>query len=78
MQSKGDIPLVVQAQNADIIASLIKLKKEVEASKGVELKLTVAGAAEAHLLAKDLGDANVGVIVTPSRPFPEEWEMKRM
>lgn len=78
MQSKGDIPLVVQAQNADIIASLIKLKKEVEASKSVKLKLTVAGAAEAHLLAKDLGEANVGVIVTPSRPFPETWEMKRM
>ena len=78
MQSKGDIPLVVQAQNADIIASLIKLKKEVEASKGVELKLTVAGAAEAHLLAKDLGEANVGVIVTPSRPFPATWEMRRM
>ncbi|KAF8135494.1 composite domain of metallo-dependent hydrolase [Boletus edulis] len=67
-----------RAQNADIIASLIKLKKEVEASKGVELKLTLAGAAEAHLLAKNLGEANIGVIVTPSRPFPEAWEMTRM
>ncbi|KAG6372339.1 carbohydrate esterase family 9 protein [Boletus reticuloceps] len=76
--AKGEIPLVVQAQNADIIASLIKLKKEVEASKGVELKLTVAGAAEAHLLAKNLGEANIGVIVTPSRPFPEAWEMTRI
>ncbi|KAH0827801.1 hypothetical protein J3R83DRAFT_3426 [Lanmaoa asiatica] len=76
--AKGDIPLVVQAQNADIIASLIKLKKEIEASKSVELKFTVAGAAEAHLLAKNLGEANVGVIVTPSRPFPESWEMTRI
>ncbi|KAF8444526.1 composite domain of metallo-dependent hydrolase [Boletus edulis BED1] len=75
---KGEIPLVVQTQNADIIASLIKLKKEVEASKGVELKLTLAGAAEAHLLAKNLGEANIGVIVTPSRPFPEAWEMTRI
>lgn len=65
-------------ENADIIASLIKLKKEVEASRNVELKLTVAGGAEAHLLAKNLGEAKVGVIVTPSRPFPESWEMKRM
>lgn len=78
MQSKGEIPLVVEAQNADIIASLIKLKKEVVAHKGVDLKLTVTGAAEAHLLAKHLGEANVGVILTPSRPFPESWEMKRM
>ncbi|KAI9569587.1 composite domain of metallo-dependent hydrolase [Boletus coccyginus] len=66
--AKGDIPLVVEAQSADIIASLIKLKKE----------LTVAGAAEAHLLAKNLGEANVGVIVTPSRPFPETWEKQRI
>jgi len=57
---------------------LIKLKKEIEANKTVDLKLTVAGAAEAHLLAKELGEANVGVIVTPSRPFPQSWVMKRM
>lgn len=74
---KGEIPLVVQVQNADIIASLIKLKKEVETRKTVELKLTVAGAAEAHLLAKHLGEAKVGVILTPSRPFPQSWEQRR-
>lgn len=78
MQSKGEIPLVVQAESADIIASLIKLKQEVVASKSVDLKLTITGAAEAHLLAKHLGDANIGVILTPSRPFPQSWEMKRM
>ena len=78
MPWQGEIPLVVQAQNADIIASLIKLKKEVEASKSVNLKLTVAGAAEAHLLAKHLGEANIGVIVTPSRSFPDTWEKMRM
>ncbi|KAF8558348.1 composite domain of metallo-dependent hydrolase [Imleria badia] len=76
--AKGEIPLVIQAQNADIIASLIKLKKEVEVSKCVDLKLTVTGAAEAHLLAKHLGEANVGVILTPSRPFPMTWEMTRI
>jgi hypothetical protein len=75
---KGEIPIVVQAQNADIVASLIKLKKEIEASTNTALRLTVAGAAEAHLLARELGEARVGVIVTPARPFPEAWEMKRM
>ncbi|KAG9316540.1 composite domain of metallo-dependent hydrolase [Chiua virens] len=76
--AKGEIPLVVQVENADIIASLVKLKHEVEAARNVDLKLTVAGAAEAHLLAKELGEANIGVIVTPSRSFPEAWEMKRI
>jgi len=74
----GDIPLVVQTQSADIIASLIKLKQEVEVTNAVDIKLTVAGAAEAHLLAEHLGEANIGVILTPSRAFPETWEMKRI
>ncbi|KIJ18775.1 hypothetical protein PAXINDRAFT_71407 [Paxillus involutus ATCC 200175] len=78
LAAKGEIPIVVQAQNADIVASLIKLKKEIEASTNTALRLTVAGAAEAHLLARELGEARVGVIVTPARPFPEAWEMKRI
>ncbi|KIJ61333.1 hypothetical protein HYDPIDRAFT_42737 [Hydnomerulius pinastri MD-312] len=78
LAAKGQIPLVVQVQNADIIASLIKLKKEVESSTKIPLKLTIAGATEAHLLAKELGEANVGVILTLSRPFPDTWEMKRI
>ncbi|KAG0707315.1 composite domain of metallo-dependent hydrolase [Suillus ampliporus] len=76
--AKGAIPLVVQAQNADIIASLIELKKEVNASTGADIQLTISGATEAHLLAKELGEAGVGVIVTPSRPFPDDWESKRI
>jgi len=76
--AKGEIPLVVQAESADIIASLIKLKQEVVANKSVDLKLTITGAAEAHLLAKHLGEAHIGVILTPSRPFPQSWEMKRI
>jgi hypothetical protein len=70
--------LVVQVQNADIIASLIQLKSEVKARTGTDIQLTIAGAAEAHLLAKELGEAGVGVILTPSRPFPYAWESKRM
>lgn len=76
--AKGAIPLVVQVQNADIIASLIELKKEVKTRTGTDIRLTVAGAAEAHLLAKELGEAGVGVILTPSRPFPDDWESKRI
>jgi hypothetical protein len=61
-----------------IIASSIQLKNEVKAWTGTDIQLTVAGAAEAHLLAKELGEAGVGVILTPSRPFPRKWESKRM
>ena len=54
------------------------LKKQVEDQKGNAIKLTITGASEAHLLAKELASADVGVIVSPSRPFPAMWEDKRM
>lgn len=69
---------MVETQSADIISTLLKLKQEVEEKIGAALKLTVAGGAEAHLLAKELGSAGVGVVVVPSRPFPYTWEHRRM
>ncbi|KAH7911300.1 composite domain of metallo-dependent hydrolase [Hygrophoropsis aurantiaca] len=76
--AKGGIPLVVEVQNADIIASLISLKKEFEQHTGGTLTLTLVGAAEAHLLAKEIGEAGIGVILTPARAFPGDWESKRI
>ncbi|KAJ7512469.1 hypothetical protein B0H11DRAFT_1898948 [Mycena galericulata] len=73
----GKIPLVVEVESADVIASLLVLKKEVEAAKGHTVRLTLAGATEAHLLAKKIGQAGVGVIVK-QRPFPAAWEQKRV
>ncbi|KAJ7636946.1 hypothetical protein FB45DRAFT_1139042 [Roridomyces roridus] len=73
----GIIPLVVNMENADIIASLITLKKEVEAAKGNSIRLTIAGATEAHLLAKEISEAGVGVILQ-QRPIPTFWEKRRI
>lgn len=66
-------------QSADTMASLIHLKQEVEKAHGhgAEIRLTFVGANEAHLLAKEIGRANVGVILSP-RPFPTTWESRRM
>ncbi|KII92269.1 hypothetical protein PLICRDRAFT_37059 [Plicaturopsis crispa FD-325 SS-3] len=76
---EGKTPLVVEVYSADIIASLILLKNEVEAAHGgLPIKLTIAGAAEAHLLAKEIGAADIGVIIAPSRPFPGTWESRRI
>ncbi|KAG6881592.1 hypothetical protein C0993_000830, partial [Termitomyces sp. T159_Od127] len=60
------------------MASLIRLKKEVENSSGYTTKFTFTGANEAHLLAKEIGEAGIGVILTPSRPFPGTWESRRI
>ncbi|KAH7913892.1 carbohydrate esterase family 9 protein [Hygrophoropsis aurantiaca] len=75
---EGTIPLVVEVHSADIIATLIQLKREVEAVKGTRIPLTITGASEAHLLAEELGQAGVGVILNPARPFPANWEDRRI
>ncbi|PBK99152.1 carbohydrate esterase family 9 protein [Armillaria gallica] len=74
----GKIPLVIDVDNTDIMASLILLKSEIERTTGIPLRMTFAGAAEAHLLAAEIGYAGIGVIVVPSRPFPATWELRRI
>lgn len=78
MTRQGVLPLVIEAHSADIIATLILLKREVEREIGSDIKMTISGATEAHLLAKELAQAAVGVIVRPSRPFPYVWEDRRL
>ncbi|KAF8897048.1 hypothetical protein CPB84DRAFT_1781415 [Gymnopilus junonius] len=75
---QGELPLVIQVQSADIMASLINLKKEIEEQSGETLQITFAGANEAHLLAKEIGEAGIGVILNPSRPFPTTWKSRRI
>ncbi|KAG6911111.1 hypothetical protein DXG01_003851 [Tephrocybe rancida] len=76
--AEGSLPLVIEVQSADVMASLIRLKQEVEDDSGNTIKLTFSGANEAHLLAKEIGEAGVGVILAPSRPFPGTWESRRI
>ena len=70
--------MVVGVENADIMATLLELKEEAEKSHRRKIQLTFAGAQEAHLLAKEIGEAGVGVILTSIRPFPHTWESQRM
>jgi hypothetical protein len=73
---QGKIPLVAYAESADVIATLLVLKKEVEAHAGNPMRLTIVAASEAHLLAKEIGEAGVGVIVRQQDSFVN-WEMNR-
>ncbi|KAF8967824.1 carbohydrate esterase family 9 protein [Flammula alnicola] len=74
----GQIPLVVEAHSADVIATLLVLKKEIETESGRNMRFTITGGAEAYLLARQLSEANVGVILSPARPFPHVWEGRRI
>ncbi|KAI5900749.1 uncharacterized protein SCHCODRAFT_02483778 [Schizophyllum commune H4-8] len=75
---RGEIPLVVKAHSADVIATLLDLKKDVEAETGRAFSLTIAGGTEAHLIAPELAASGVGVLVLSPRSFPYDWERKRI
>jgi len=75
---QGKLPLVIQVHSADIMASLINLKKEIETEHGKLIQMTFAGASEAHILAKEIGTAKVGIILNPARPFPGTWKSRRI
>ncbi|EKM81020.1 hypothetical protein AGABI1DRAFT_105866 [Agaricus bisporus var. burnettii JB137-S8] len=76
--SEGEIPLVIAVDSADIMATLIQLKREAESKAQAHLKFTFTGAAESHLLAKEIGNAGIGVVLRPVRPFPYTWKSRRI
>ncbi|KAF8825834.1 hypothetical protein HHX47_DHR6000507 [Lentinula edodes] len=63
--------------SADAITTLISLKQELEAVNENKIHLTIFGATESHLLAKELAEAGVGVVVGPVHPIPDSWEIRR-
>jgi len=69
----GRYPARYPCRGPDIMASLLHLKAEYDRKSSRSLRLTFAGAAEAHLLAQEIGEAGVSVVLTPSRPFPDTW-----
>ncbi|KAF9646963.1 hypothetical protein BDM02DRAFT_2841164 [Thelephora ganbajun] len=76
--TRGEIPLVVKVDSVDIMATLLKLKAEVEDTKNSTTKLVFSGASESHLLAENIANANVGVILTSPRPYPATWDSRRI
>ncbi|KAG6833912.1 hypothetical protein H0H87_007923 [Tephrocybe sp. NHM501043] len=76
--AEGVVPLVIEVDNADIMASLLIVKVEVEDRIGSRMRMVFSGAAEAHLLAKEIGEAEVGVILRQARPFPTSWDQRRI
>ncbi|KAI1416994.1 composite domain of metallo-dependent hydrolase [Hypoxylon sp. FL1857] len=57
--AKGDIAVVVHTNNKDVIAHMIALKREIGAH------IVIMGGSEAHLVATELAEANMPVIVAP-------------
>ncbi|KAH6915125.1 hypothetical protein BKA70DRAFT_566770 [Coprinopsis sp. MPI-PUGE-AT-0042] len=76
--AEGVIPLVIEVDSADIMASLLILKMDVENRIGSRMRMVFSGAQEAHLLAHEISVADVGVILSPARPYPMVWDQRRI
>ncbi|KZT35524.1 hypothetical protein SISSUDRAFT_1064386 [Sistotremastrum suecicum HHB10207 ss-3] len=74
----GEIPLVISVGSADLMANLIRLKKEVESETGSTMKWTFARASEAHLLANEIASSGISILLTRPRLFPTQWDDKRI
>jgi imidazolonepropionase-like amidohydrolase len=81
---QGRMPLVITAHSADLIASLLRVKTDVEtaisandASDPAQLQIIIVGGAESHLLADELVAANVSVVLAPLLPYAETWDQRR-
>ena len=80
----GSLPLVLSAHSADTIATIIRLKSEVEAAikssiseQSHGLRLIVIGGAESHLVATELAAAKVAVVLAPLLPHAQSWDQRR-
>lgn len=76
--AEGVVPLVIEVDNADIMASLLILKADVEDKIGSRMRMVFSGATEAHLLANEISKADVGVLLNPARPLPTVWDQRKI
>ncbi|KUL90203.1 hypothetical protein ZTR_01946 [Talaromyces verruculosus] len=69
--ARGRLPVVVTTDHKDIIAQLIKLKQKTGAN------IIIMGGAEAHLVARDLAEIEMPVILWPGLCLPLTWDQRR-
>ena len=79
----GELPLAITVHSADVIATLLRIKGEVEETannqSGIprKIRIIIIGGAEAHLLADRIAEAEVGVVLAPFQSFGVSWDQRR-
>ncbi len=74
---RGRMPLVLTVHRLSDVLTAIQWKKEMIA-KGFPLQLILSGAGEAWLAGKELAQAKIPVIITPSRQMPHTLDQLRV
>ncbi|KAF3038669.1 hypothetical protein E8E12_007211 [Didymella heteroderae] len=73
----GKSALVLSAHSADTIASVIRLKSQVESVSSQKIRIVIIGGAEAHLVADELAASNIAVVLAPMLPHAQSWDQRR-
>ncbi|KAF5009827.1 hypothetical protein FDECE_3986 [Fusarium decemcellulare] len=81
----GERVLALTINGADGIATALKIKSQIEdallkvgTSRVERIKVAIIGGAESHLVAKELAEAGVGVILSPLQSTGESWDSRRV
>ena len=54
--------MILEVGSADIMATLLQLKADIEELRGVRMNMVFSGATEAHLLASEIGELFVDLV----------------
>lgn len=74
----GNRTLALTIKSADSIAAALRVKKDVEAFyEGQSIKMAIISGAEAYIVADELAEADVGVILSPLLDKGEIWDARR-
>jgi len=80
----GTLPLVLTVHSADTIATIIRMKHDVETaiqslalSTTPRLRIVLLGAVESHLVAAALAKEAIGVVAAPLLPYAQSWDQRR-
>ncbi|KAM0561528.1 hypothetical protein ACHAPJ_003411 [Fusarium lateritium] len=84
--TNGERVLALTINSADGIATALRIKSEIEGvllkegtvQRAQRLKVAIIGGAEAHLVAKEIGEASVGVILSPLQSTGDTWDSRRV
>ncbi|KAK4514180.1 uncharacterized protein ATC70_001767 [Mucor velutinosus] len=74
--ARGLIPVVVQVDDKDEIASILLIKQWISKEHSHDVKFVILGGAESHLVADHLSRLDVPVVLMPARCFPTTWQSR--
>ncbi|RCH89871.1 hypothetical protein CU098_001242, partial [Rhizopus stolonifer] len=74
--AQGQLPVIVQADDKDEIASILLIKQQILKKYNSRVQFVILGGAESHLVAGHLNRLDVPVVLMPARCAPTSWQSR--